>query len=253
MSSNLSEILYYPLMEEEKQLAGWSKSTIDYVLNNKTKVSTAIRGIGKSLNKILQKADIEDIYMEILDYLYTCDDYNISKACERSSNAGVIVSLEGYVHSCIKYCVIRYVTNMFNTEKSLVRDCIKDEEGKELSLFDTIQDTRDIGFDDFGYQLDSICKAFESNRYQYGPDLFQIWFIRLQTIICNKSERYVDILTILGISKKDINTIEKETNYDSAMISIAKAITLIDIEEAVEVIRKYTYSADKIQRVIELF
>ena len=61
MSSNLSEILYYPLMEEEKQLAGWSKSTIDYVLNNKTKVSTAIRGIGKSLNKILQKADIEDM------------------------------------------------------------------------------------------------------------------------------------------------------------------------------------------------
>ena len=92
MSSNLSELVYNPLMEEEKQLAGWSKSTIDYVLNHKTKVNAAIRGIGKSLNKILQKSDIEDIYMEVLDYLYTCDDYNISKACERSSNAGVVLS-----------------------------------------------------------------------------------------------------------------------------------------------------------------
>lgn len=253
MSSNLSELVYTPLMEEEKQLAGWSKSTIDYVLNHKTKVNAAIRGIGKSLNKILQKSDIEDIYMEVLDYLYTCDDYNISKACERSSNAGVIVSLEGYVHSCIKFCVIRYVTNMFNTEKTLVRESIKDEGGKELSLFDTIPDRRDAGYSDFGYQLDSICKAFESQRYQYGPDIFQIWFIRLQTMICNKSDRYKDILTVLGISKKDIATIEKEADYDGAMISIAKAITLIGIEDAVEIIRNYTYSADKIQRVVELF
>lgn len=253
MSSKLSTLVYSPLMEEEKQLAGWSKSTIDYVLAHKTKVTTVIRGIGKSLNKILQKSDIEDIYMEILDYLYTCDDYNISKACERSSNVGVIVSLEGYVHSCVKFCVIRYVTNMFNTEKSLVRDDIKDDEGKEMSLFDTIPDRKDTGYNDFGYQLDTICKSFESQRYQYGPDIFQIWFIRLQTMICNKSDRYKDILTILGISKKDIANIEKEADYDGAMVSIAKAITLIGVEEAVKIIRNYTYSADKIQRVVELF
>lgn len=253
MSTSLSEIVYTSLKEEEKQLAGWSKSTIDYVLAHKTGVNKTIRGIAKGLNKTLQQTDIEDIFMEVLDYLYTCDDYNVSKACERSSNAGVIVSLEGYVHSCIKFCVIRYVTNLFSAEKVLVRENIKDEDGKEMSLFDTIPDTKETGYNDFCYQLDSICKAFESQRYQYGPDIFQIWFIRLQTMICNKSDRYKDILTVLGISKKDIANIEKEVDYDGAMISIAKAITLIGVEEALKIIRRYTYSADKIQRVVELF
>lgn len=250
MSSKLSALVYHPLKDEEKQLAGWSKSTIDYVLNHKTRVNATIGGIGKSLNKILQKSDIEDIYMEILNYLYTCDDYNISKAC---NNAGVIVSLEGYVHSCIKYCVIRYITDIFNTEKSLVRDSVKDDEGKEMSLFDTIPDKKDSGYNDFGYQLDTICKSFEGQRYQYGPDIFQIWYVRLQTMAYNKSDRYKDILTILGISKRDIATIEKEADYDGAMVSIAKAITLIGVDESIKIIKNYTYSADKIQRVIELF
>jgi hypothetical protein len=253
MSVNLSDLVYCGLKEEEKQLAGWSKSTIDYVLTHKTRVNATIRGIAKGLNKIMQKTDIEDVYMEIIDYLYTCDDYNVSKAYERSSNAGVIVSLEGYVHSCIKYCVIRYVTNSFNTEKNLVRDTINDDEGKEMSLFDTIADKREAGYNDFGYDLNTICKAYESQRYVFGPDIFQIWFVRLQTILNNKGDRYKDVLTILGISKKDIAIIEKKTNYDDAMLSIARAVTLIGIEEAVEVIRNYTYSADKIQRVIELF
>ncbi|MBO5389802.1 MAG: hypothetical protein J6A59_17040 [Lachnospiraceae bacterium] len=250
---SLSNLVYSPLKEEEKQLAGWSKATIDYVIANKSKVHTSIRGIAKSLNKIMQKTDVEDAYMDILNYLYQSDDYNISKAYERSNNVGVIVSLEGYVHSCIKFCVIRYVTNSFNSEKVIVRDSIKDDDGKELSLFDTIPDAKSDGFTEFGYQLDTICKAYESQRYQFGPDIFQIWFIRLQTMINNKNDSYKDILAILGISKKDISIIEKEANVDGAMISIAKAITLIGIEEAVEIIRNYTYAADKIQRVIELF
>lgn len=253
MSVNLSEIIYHPLKEEDKQLTGWSKSTIDYVLHHKSYVQTTIRGIAKSHNKIMQKTDIEDVYMEILDYLYLCDDYNISKAYERSSNEGVIVSLEGYVHSCIKYCVIRYVTNTFSIDKNLVRETIKDEDGKELSLFDTIPDKQECGYSDFGYQLDTICKAYESQRYSYGPDIFQIWFVRLQTIINEKTDRFDAILEVLGISKKDIASIKKTTNDDGAMASIAKAITLIGVEDAVDIIRKYTYSADRIQRVIELF
>ena len=53
----LSNLVYSPLVEEAEQLTGWSKSTIDYVLNNKTKVQTSIRGIAKGLNKIMQKTD----------------------------------------------------------------------------------------------------------------------------------------------------------------------------------------------------
>lgn len=248
----LSQILYSPLKEEDRALTGWSKSTVDYIQSHKTKVCGTIRGIAKGLNKNLQKADIENIYQEILVYMYTCDDYNISKACERSSN-GDIVSLEGYVHSCVKFCVIRYVTKQFENDKKEVPDIVKDVDGKELSKFDAIADTRNQGFDNAFYEIRETCKSFESQRYLFGPDLFQIWFVRLLTLIYNKEDKYTDILVVLGVSKTDICNIQKEANYDGAMLSIAKAISIIGIENAIEVIRDYTYSADKIQRVVELF
>lgn len=251
---SLQSLVYNPLLEEETNLTGWSKSTIDYVIKNRLKIHTSIRGIAKSLNKILQKADVEDLYTEILDYLYNCDDYNISKAYERSSNVGVIVSLEGYVHSCVKYCVIRYVTEGYNDERPIVREFIKDDDGKELSLFDTIADkTGEDSYNNIGYQLEDICRAYENQRYTFGPDIFQIWFIRLQTIVYDKQDSFKDILTVLGISKRDIAQIEKMNCTDGVMISIAKAVTLLGIEESINVLRDYTYSADRIEKVIALF
>jgi len=251
---SLMSLVYNPLKEDEENLTGWSKMTIDYVLHNTTKVQTSIRGIAKSLNKILQKTDVEDIYMEILDYLYKCDDYNVSKAYERSSNVGVIVSLEGYVHSCIKYCVIRYVTNQFGLEKKTVREVTKDDDGKDISLFDTLPDSNGgIAYNDMCYELDEICKAYEYQRYYFGPDIFQIWFVRLQTMIHNKQDSFKDILISLGITKKEVAQIEKMNNNDGAMMSIAKAVSIIGVEEAVKILRKYTYSADRIEKVVELY
>lgn len=248
----LSSLAYHPLKEEIK-LTGWSKTTVDYLLANRKKVEISIRGIAKGLSKVLQKTDVEDIYMDILTYLYNCSDYDISKAYKRSNVSGMIVSLEGYVNSCIKYCVIRAVTNNYSSEKKLVRERNTDKDGKEISLFDTIPDTKDNSIEDFNYQLDTLCKYYEGYRYSFGPDIFLIWFIRLQTILNDKNDRYKDILLVLGISKKDIHAIEKETGVDGVMINIAKAITLVGIEEAIEILRDYTYCADKIQRVVELF
>ena len=51
---SLQSLVYNPLLEEETNLTGWSKSTIDYVIKNRLKIHTSIRGIAKSLNKILQ-------------------------------------------------------------------------------------------------------------------------------------------------------------------------------------------------------
>lgn len=248
----LSELVYAPLKEEDKQLTGWSKSTITYVTDNKNSVHNSIRGIAKSHGKLLQRSDIEDIYMEVLQYLYGCDDYNVCKAYERS-NSSTIVSLEGYVYSCVKYCTIRFVTKMYETESNTVRETVEDD-GKEISLFDTVADRKSQdNFTKFMYQLDSICKSFEHQRYAFGPDIFQIWFVRLQTMIQGKQDKYKDILTVLGISKKEIAQVEKESTKDGAMISIAKAVTLIGVEEAAKILKSYTYSADKIEKVIKLF
>lgn len=253
MSKTISEIIYTPLMEEEEALVGWSKQTIDYVLGHKSKIQASIRGIAKGIGKILQKTDVEDVYMELLNYLYTCEDYDISKAIERSNNAGVIVSVEGYVFACVKYCVIRFVTNNYNTEKKLVHDIVKDEDGKELSLFDTIADKKDAGFDDIAYDLEYICRAYESQRYKFGPDLFTIWYVRLLTMQMNKEECYNELLTVLGITRRDMLNVEKHLSYDGAMLAIAKAVSLKGVDESIEVLKNYTYYADRIENLIKIY
>ena len=249
----ISDICYSPLKEDEESLTGWSKTTIDYIIKNKSKIKMSIRGIAKSLNKPLQTADVEDVYMELLKYMYKCDDYNVSKAYERS-NTGGMVSLDGYIYICTKYCVKRYITQVYKKENNEVRERQTSEDGKEVSLYDTIKDKHgEEPYSDIAYQLDTICKSFEHQRYTFGPDLFQIWYIRLQTMLSNKQDRYKDILSVLGVSKKEVSNIEKETSVDGAMTSIAKAVTLIGIENAIPVLRKYTYCANRIEEVIALF
>lgn len=250
MGDNLSGLIYSPLMEESQPVTGWSKATIEFVTNNKTKILNSIRGIGKSLNKqFLQKADIDDIYMEILQYLYTCDDYNVEKAFERSNNAGVVVSLEGYVHSCVKYCVLRYLTDKYKKEKPLISDYVKGRE--ELSIFDTIPDKNKP---DINSQTDlrEICENIKSKRYAYGVDVYQIWFIRLKTMSINKNDKYQEILDVLNISTKDVSFVEK-SDTEGIMMSIAKAVTLIGVDMSLDIIRKYVYSAKNIEKVIEAF
>jgi hypothetical protein len=37
------------------------------------------------------------------------------------------------------------------------------------------------------------------------------------------------------------------------MLSIARAVSIVGTESAIDIIKEYTYSADKIKRVVELF
>lgn len=250
MTDNLSGLIYSPLIEESQPVTGWSKATIEFVTKNKNKIVNSIRGIGKSLNnKFLQKADIDDIYMEILQYLYTCDDYNVTKAYERSNNVGVVVSLEGYVHSCVKYCVIRYLTEKYKKEKPFVSDYVKGRE--DLSIFDTIPDKSKNDIESHT-DLKEICKSIRSKRYIYGVDVYQIWFVRLKTMSLNKNDRYQDILDVLNVSTKDVSFIEK-SDTEGIMMSIAKAVTVIGVDASLDIFRKYVYSAKNIEKVIETF
>ena len=54
---------------------------------------------------------------------------------QKSSRGQVVlvVSLEGYINSCIKYCVLRYMTNKYK-DKDIIREYIN-EDGKDLSIF----------------------------------------------------------------------------------------------------------------------
>lgn len=246
---NLQLLVYSPLKEEEQSLSGWCKSTIDYIEANRNRVVRTIKGIAKNISKQnLQSADVEDIYSEILMYLYKCDDYNIEKAIDRSSS-GTIVSLEGYVNSCVKYCVIRYITTAYKVDKETVRE-YTDRDGKELSIFDTISDSKVADFERLIYSMDQQCKMSEHIRYKYGPDIYMIWYVRLLTMSNGQEETYKDILDVLGISKKELLSIERNAYQDDIMKNFAKSISNSGIDESISILEKYVYSAQKIKEVV---
>lgn len=250
----LETLVYSPLLEDcTPDLTGWSKETVDYLIDNQKKVYRSIRGIAKGMSKeSLQTADVEDIYSAVLMYCYQYDDYNISKAIERSSS-GSMVSLEGYVHTCIKYCVMRYVSNMYDKDKKIIREGIISSDGTELSIFDTIADTKaDETFEDILYDLPSLCECCESVRYKYGPDIYLVWYIRLITMREGKdSVAYREILNILGISKRDVLLVDEKSIDDELMINFAKAISLTGIEESIDIIEQYVYASQKIQEAVK--
>lgn len=250
---SLEMLVYTPLREDcTPDLTGWLKDTIEYITRNKSKVYNSIRGIAKGLNKnMLQVADVEDIYSEVLMYCYKYDDYNINKAIDRSST-GQIVSLEGYVHNCIKFCVMRYLTKEYEIEKETVKNKIISNEGKELSIFDTIEDCKSTEIlEDVFYDIDTLCSYCESIRYKYGADIYLVWYIRLLTIVEDKGiKAFGNILEILGISKRDILYINECTLEDELMFNFAKSISIAGIDEAIEVLEKYIFSHKKIRDAV---
>ena len=246
----LEMLVYSPLMEEEQSVCGWGKQTIDYINDNRNKVIKTIRGVAKSISKQpLQTPDVEDIYSEILLYLYKSDDYNLSKAIERSSS-GSIVSLEGYINSCIKFCVIRYLTTAYKIDKDVMRESI-DSDGKELSIFDTISDEQSTSeFDKIFFDLEQQCKSCEHIRYKYGPDIYLLWYVRILTMSEGLNEVFKDILSILGVTKKELVGIEKKSADDEVMANFAKAISNWGVDKSIEVLERYVYSAPRVREVI---
>lgn len=251
---SIEMLLYCPPMEEEKvDVTGWNKETIEYVSKHKSKIHAQIRGIAKNTRKVIQTTDVEDIYSEVLMYLYNCDDYNISKAIERSHN-NTMVTLDGYINVCIKFCVARYCIKLNKEEKETVHASISDEDGKELNILDNIADSKSIDtMDMILYDLETVCRSCEAIRYKYGPDIYLVWFIRLLTLNKENKNLYKDILNILGISKKELLKVEKYAVEDELMTTFARAIDISGVEESINIIRPYVFSARKIELTVSVY
>lgn len=244
--STLSEYLAVPLIEEEQKLIGWSKQTIDYAMHNEKAVHNHIRGIAKMRGRILSQQDVEDVNSDLMDYLYTSEDWNLTKAIERS-NSKSMVTLPAYVHICTKYVTYRWLKKAYDTEKHEVYDTVKKgEDDKEISLFDTVSDDSAANMmDKILYDIEKTCESFECLRYKFGPDIFQVWFVRIKTMQLNKRDKYEEIMGVLGVSKKDMEKLK-----DGDMLTMAKAISQVGYEKALEILRKYVYCADRIEKIV---
>lgn len=251
----IKELVYFPLKEEEVKPVGWDKDTLRYVMSHKEKTMNDIRSVAKSLNPNICKQDIEDLYQELIKYLHGAKDYNIDIALERSK-AKKAVTLEGFVHICIKYVTLRVVTGEYKKSKNTIHDTIVSStyknEDKELSIFDTIGDeASERELNDSEYELNDMCQAFEHMRYKFGVDIFTIWFVRLKTIAEHKEDKQDVIFKLLDIDTRTLTRLSCDTSKDGVMISIARGVTQVDIEKALHIIAKYTYGVKALSRVVE--
>lgn len=252
----LTTLAYAPIMEQEEEIPelNWDKSTIKYVLKNKSRIMSSIRSSVKNVYKsALGTMDIEDIYTEVIEYLYKCDDYNKEKAIgiSEKNNSQTIISLEGYVGTCIKNCVKRYISTMYDREKEIVREN-RDDEGKEIKVLDTVADKKsEDSYEEICYDVESSLKVLESKRYRYGADIFLVLFIRLITL-GKQHINYRQILGILDISKKELTELEKKIQYDEDVLNLLKAISMRETEIAIEQIRPYIYSYNLIDKAVKV-
>ena len=68
----MQDIVYTPMFDgNEKNVVGWDKETIDYVVRNKSKVCSQIRKIAKAkLKRNFQYFKVEEVYSDLLLYCY---------------------------------------------------------------------------------------------------------------------------------------------------------------------------------------
>lgn len=264
-----STLIYSPLLEDETNIKGWNKQTVEFVLDNKSKIKSTISSYAKSMNKILSQADIEDCFTEVLLYFHDCSDYDLSIASEKffkkegmkaeekaeTKEETGIIPLEGYIYKFVKFIIMRHVTTQLKIETKEVSSIIHNkDEAEELNILDFIADKTEpgYGYEKLHYDLDTICKQYEYQRYKYLLDIFQLWFIRLLLIKHNKENSYKEILNTLGINKNQIHYMKKQIKHSEAMIDIAKAISVSGVDRAIEILRQYTYSAERLERLIEM-
>lgn len=248
---SLEKIIYSSLKDEAPDCKGWDKETIDFVLANRSDIERRIRAIAKSYRRVsLQQQDVEDIYNDLLMYLHNCDDYNLSKAVERSSS-GFVVPLEGYVNTCIKYCVLRDCKRLNKVDSETISDVFEGSDEKEVSIFNTIPDeSAEEYLDCVAYDLSAICKAFEPLRYRFGTDVYLLLFVRLLTLEDKSNQVYQNTLSVLGISKAEVSRLD-DRSEDSLIQTFAKAISIIPIEKAIEILRGYVFSSQMVEKMIQ--
>lgn len=249
------ELAYSELKESEMNEAGWDKSTIEYSLKNESKIISIIRSmLRKKGRESMCDADVDAIYSNVLMYFYGASDYDMEKAYEKSHNDN-IVTLEGYVHSCIKCCVLRYITGEYGYNASTVMDSVKSEEGDDISLFDSISSDEKV---DVNIRLEELCEMYTSERYKYGVDIFEMLYVMVIIGSMNEhdereSDNIESVLNVLGLDKSAIKgciSKSEETN-DNILNEISTAITKIGYSESEQILRKYVYSPDLIRAAFE--
>ena len=188
---------YFGVFDGEPDHKGWDKCTVEYAMNNDTRIKSYIRGqILRFSDSIVD--DTEEIYQDLLMDLYKAEDYRLILDGPSAS------SLQSYVYKRLSYIISTFKSNMCNLRNTRKNSTVKDEDGEYIDIFDVIPDSRD-DFEQVLYSdVESFLRPLETRRYEFGFDLFQIIYVgvvgnRMQMDV----EQVYQVLALLNSTKAD--------------------------------------------------
>lgn len=248
------EQLIYSNLKEETVVEGWDKETIHYLTNNEKKVKNIIgKMIRKRYGSFVDTLDAEDVYSDVLIHMYKTADYDVNKAVvKNASGNNYLVTLEDYIFSNVKNCVLRYLEKEITLKTLDISNETTSNNGETLDLFNLVCDEKSVvEYEDILVDLKEHCREYESQRYKYGVDIYLLWFIGLSLIKNNAEEKYDYILNVLGYSKKDLKEVFAEAIEDEMIKDFAVGINKIGIDTSINILKDYIYSAKNILKAIE--
>ena len=248
LSQENQYLLYAPLCEGESNLCpSWDKESLRYAMNHKKQLLKYIESScnSKPTKNKLSKDDYDDIYEELIIFLYKHKDYSEELAYNKERKS--FVDLKSYIEIMAGYMCQTYIQNDKKTNSNRV-DHIQQVGDEEVNILDNTKDeSKEINISKF-LSLDKILEQNLCNRYYNNVDIYLVWYIRITT---ENDDTYNKVLGILNINKNNIKSKKRvETKLSELMKSIAKAVSLEGTESAKETLKKYVYSYDDIDRLI---
>lgn len=253
---DFSELVFQPLkVDEEQAKCGWDKATIQYYSSHASKIKKMIFNNAKAFSRpALQIQDIDDIYQELGNHLYETDDYDITKAYDDISDG--ITPIEIYISQCVRTCVQKYCTKKQKIMKNEQQEKVfEDSDGKQSSQFDFVEDAQvRQEFSRIDYDLKRLCESYECYRYKFGCDMFQLIYVKLLLISRGRAHDdaiYDSIMTVLGVNKKQLQTVQKKQQSNDVFVQILKAANDIGFRTAVNVLEDFVYGAKDIKQAVD--
>ena len=245
MPASEARLLVYSPLKEHTPVEGWDKSSVEYVNKNRSKL---LRYIAQYANRaykgMVNRMDVDDIYSELLLYMYKYADYTVF----RGSHS---MSLEQYVRYSARICVKRFVSENYGKDISTTGEFVRNSEGDEMSIFDTIESVEHTDeFDEVITSLQGACEVIRSKRYVNGIDILQMWYIRLLTIKLDIPDEFESILKIVAETDRALLRDTYDKLKDEEYVELHSAIALEGIEESIEIISKHIHGVKGINEAV---
>lgn len=241
-------LIYSGLIESKIEEKSWDKDTVKWVLANEKKVKQIINSVGyKMRHSSLQKGCVEDIYNLVLEYFYKSKDYDLEKANRGDKE----VSIDGYVLSCVRGCVLNYMSNEIQNEMKLVYSN-KGKDGDELDVLSTIKDSRsEKEYSLIENNLTTTLRAYRYKQYKFGVDMYKVLLIRLLLMALDKSDaEYIQTMEMMDINVQNLKKADRIANREDMMIELVSCVSHMDIWKAIDTLKENVHCGNTIVELI---